>query len=119
MGKKSKRMMPQEEISITREVNYIIEKAQQHDGRIVRLYSLILFSTKTGDAWILDSEDNTALCLARDGVRQEFFIEDTAKSFQIGWHSKYSINSGMFTVVAQNGDTQSILGYPVFEIQGH
>src|SRR5690242_18907426 len=36
------------------EVRYIQRRAAYYDGRIVTLGQLILFSTKTGDAWLLD-----------------------------------------------------------------
>ncbi len=36
------------------EVNYIQCRAAKHDGRVVTVGPLILFSTDTGDAWLLD-----------------------------------------------------------------
>ena len=36
------------------EVRYIQDKAADHDGRMVTIGQLILFSTDTGDAWLLD-----------------------------------------------------------------
>lgn len=74
------------QISITREVDYIIQRTQDNDARVVMLGSLVLFSTDTGDAWILDPQDNLALCLARDGERQLFTITETAANFGIEWN---------------------------------
>jgi hypothetical protein len=48
-------------------MRYIQRRAADHDGRIVTLGQLILFSTKTGDAWLLDPADRLAARLARDG----------------------------------------------------
>jgi hypothetical protein len=42
------------------EVRYIQNKAAEHDGRVVSLGPLILFSTDTGDAWLLDVADQLA-----------------------------------------------------------
>jgi hypothetical protein len=42
------------------EVRYIQNKAAEHDGRVVTLGQLILFSTDTGDAWLLDVPDQLA-----------------------------------------------------------
>ena len=39
------------------EVRYIQQRAANHDGRIVAIGQLILFSTETGDAWLLDRTD--------------------------------------------------------------
>src|SRR5215831_14306986 len=36
-------------------------------GRIVTIGQLLLFSTETGDAWLLDPADRLAARLARDG----------------------------------------------------
>src|ERR1700730_8992064 len=49
------------------EVRYIQRRAADHDGRIVTLGQLILFSTKTGDAWLLDPADRLPATLARGG----------------------------------------------------
>src|ERR1700752_1620229 len=51
------------------EVRYIIRRAAAHDGRVVTIGQLTLFSTETGDAWIIDRDDHLALRLARDGPR--------------------------------------------------
>ena len=87
-----------EQISVTREVNSIIKRAQAGDARIIRLGSLVLFSTETGDAWLLDPEDNLALCLARDGEKQSFTVTDTATSFAIEWNANYLIDGEAFIV---------------------
>jgi hypothetical protein len=105
-----------EQISITREVNYIIKRAQQSDARVIRLGSLVLFSTSTGDAWLLDPEDNLALCLARDGERQSFTVTGTAVSFGIEWHANYRIDGDAFIVAEHSGQNKTILGYPTREL---
>ena len=40
------------------EIGYIQDKAADHDGRMVTIGQLILFSTDTGDAWLLDITDH-------------------------------------------------------------
>ena len=47
------------------EVRYIQRRAAEHDGRIVTIGQLVLFSTETGDAWLLDPPDHLAARLAR------------------------------------------------------
>jgi hypothetical protein len=49
------------------EVRYIQRHAAHQHGRIVTVGQLILFSTETGDAWLLDPADRLAARLARDG----------------------------------------------------
>ncbi len=61
------------------EVHYIQNKAAEHDGRVVTLGQLILFSTDTGDAWLLDVADQLAAPLARDGDPEPIHLEETAQ----------------------------------------
>ncbi len=51
------------------EVRYIQRRAADYDSRIVTIGQLILFSTKTGDAWLLDPADQLARKAgSRDGL---------------------------------------------------
>lgn len=105
------------EPNINGEADYIISKAQIHASRIVRLGPLVFFSTHTGDAWILDPEDNLALCLARGGDRQAFSILETQTDFQIAWEAEYHIDGEAFTLYTNDGRAKTILGYPTREIE--
>jgi hypothetical protein len=49
------------------EVRHIQRQAAHQHRRIVTVGQLILFSTQTGDAWLLDPADRLAARLARDG----------------------------------------------------
>jgi hypothetical protein len=83
MKRRKQRLLSREEVSINREADYIIKKAQVYDSRVVGLGGLVFFSTRTGDAWILDPADSLALCLAQDRERQNFSILETPTNFQI------------------------------------
>jgi hypothetical protein len=50
------------------EIRYIQDRAAAYDGRFVTVGSLALFSTDSGDAWLLDPADHLAARLARDGA---------------------------------------------------
>src|SRR5580692_1355108 len=63
---------------IHREVRYITQLAQAEDSRIVTVGNLVLFSTRARDAWLLDPEDDFAVCVCRDGEPQAFRIIDAA-----------------------------------------
>ncbi len=71
------------------EVRYIQRRAADHDGRIVTVGQLVLFSTETGDAWLLDPADRLAARLARDGESEPIHIEETDTTFAIGWKGRY------------------------------
>ncbi|MCF8374232.1 MAG: hypothetical protein K9H64_21600 [Bacteroidales bacterium] len=100
------------ELNIKDEVNYIIKAAKQFESKIVALRELILFSTETGDAWLLDTDDNLALLLSKEGIKQEFSIVDTQFQFGIDWKYNYVIENEKFIVVEKAGLARIIFGYP-------
>src|SRR5208283_1328659 len=81
---------------LAEEVRYIQSKAADHDSRVVAIGQLILFSTETGDAWLLDVTDKLAARLARDGDPEPIHLEETDTSFAIGWKGKYRIENHAF-----------------------
>jgi hypothetical protein len=95
------------------EVRHIQRCAARHDGRIVTIGQLILFSTQTGDAWLLDKEDGLAAPLARDGDPEPIRIEETDANFSIEWKGSYRIEGAAFVFVdGKTRGTRAILGYP-------
>ena len=78
------------------EVRYIIRRAADHDGRVVTIGQLTLFSSETGDAWIIDRDDRLALRLASQGDPEPFRIEETDTSFAIDWTGYYRIEGAAF-----------------------
>jgi hypothetical protein len=118
-GRKRSRRGPGQQIiggrdfRLADEVRYIQRQAAHQYRRIVTVGQLILFSTETGDAWLLDPADRLAARLARDGESQPINIEETDTTFAIGWNGRYRIQGPAF-VYADNdsGRVTTILGYP-------
>jgi hypothetical protein len=99
------------------EVRYIQDKAADHDGRMVVIGQLILFSTDTGDAWLLDVTDHLAARLARDGDPEAIHLEETDTSFAIEWKGRYRIEGPAFVYTERDtGRVTTILGYPTQKI---
>jgi hypothetical protein len=95
------------------EVRYIQRRAADHGGRIVTIGQLVLFSTETGDAWLLDPADRLAARLARDGESEPVHIEETDTTFTIGWKGRYRLDGPAFVYSDQDtGRVVTILGYP-------
>src|SRR5262245_53330299 len=86
-----KRMVDGKDFRLADEVRHIQRCAARYDGRIVTVGQLILFSTQTGDAWLLDKQDGLAVQLARDGDPQPIHIEETDATFSIEWKGRYHI----------------------------
>ena len=95
------------------EVQYIQRRAADDDSRIITVGLLVLFSSETGDAWVLDPADHLATPVAREGDPLPVQVEDTATSFTIGWSGRYRIDGDAFVYVANDSRTvRTILGYP-------
>ena len=110
------KVLSQEQIKLHREIEYIIKRAEACDSRVVSLGPLILFSTQTSDAWVLDPQDDLALCLLKDGARQPFSILETPTNFSIDWQAKYEIIGPRMIFYWNDGRIREIIGYPVKEI---
>ena len=94
-------------------MRYIQRRAADYDGRIVTVGPLVLFSTETGDAWLLDPADRLAARLARDGENEPIHIEETDTTFAIGWKGRYRIDGPAFVYSDRDtGRVTTILGYP-------
>ena len=95
------------------EVRYIQRRAADHDSRIITIGQLVLFSTETGDAWLLDPVNRLAVGLARDGESEPIHIEETDTTFAIGWKGRYRIDGPAFVYSDRDtGRVTTILGYP-------
>ena len=84
---------------LTDEVHYIQRRAADHTGRVISIGQLILFSSKSGDAWLLDPSDQLAARLARDGDPEPIHIDETDTTFAIGWKGLYRIEGPAFIYV--------------------
>jgi hypothetical protein len=99
---------------LAEEIDYIQRRAAEHDGRFVTVGPLILFSTDTGDAWLLDPADHLAARLARDGDPEPIYFEETDTNFGVGWKGNYSIEGDAFIYIDRDSSRiVTILGYPI------
>src|SRR5260370_24145781 len=102
---------------LTREVRYIQRRAAEHTGRVISIGQLILFSSKSGDAWLLDPSDQLAARLARDGDPEPIHIDETDTTFAIGWNGHYPIEGPAFIYIDHDTDRIStILGYKTHQL---
>jgi hypothetical protein len=97
---------------LTDEVRSIQRRAADRQGRVVTVGRLVLFSTETGDAWLLDPSDQLAARLARDGDPEPVHIEENDSSV-IDWKGAYRIEGPAFIYSdRQTRRVSTILGYP-------
>jgi hypothetical protein len=113
-----KRRVEGKSLRLTDEVRYIQRRAAGHDGRVVTIGQLFLFSTETGDAWLLDPADQLAAQLARDGDPEPIHIEENDTTFAIGWKGRYRIEGPAFIYGDHDtGQLSTILGYPTHQLK--
>lgn len=99
------------------EVRYIQRRAALYDGRFISVGPLVLFSTDSGDAWLLDPSEQLAVRLARDGDPEPVQIEETDRNFTVAWTGNYRINGAAFIYSDRaSGHVVTILGYPTDQI---
>ena len=104
---------------LAKEVASIQRRAAEHDGRFVTIGPLVLFSTETGDAWMVAPSDRLAARLAREGDPEPIDLQETESHFTIGWKGHYRIEGGAFVYTdRKSGRVTAILGYPTAKIAG-
>ena len=95
------------------EIRSIQRRAAARHGRVVTADQLVLFSTETGDAWLLDPSDHLAAPLARAGDPQSIAVEETDANFQIAWPGAYRLDGPAFIYTdRQTRRVFTIIGYP-------
>jgi hypothetical protein len=72
---------------------------------------LALFSTDTGDAWLLDPSERFAVRLARDGDPESVHIEDTDTTFSVGGPG-ITASMARRSHTSTSGRIVTIVGYP-------
>jgi hypothetical protein len=82
---------------LAKEIKSIQDRAAEHDGRFVTIGPLALFSTETGDAWMLEPTDQLAARLARDGDPEPIDFEESDTNFAISWKGTYRIEGRAFS----------------------
>jgi len=105
--------LPRERFHLGAEIRSIQHRAAEHDARIVGLGSLLLFSTNTGDAWILEPADQLATRVARNGDPLALYVEESEANYAIGWQGHFRIDGDLF--VYEDNDALheiTIHGYP-------
>jgi len=114
---KASQVVDGKDFRLADEIRYIQDKAAEHDLRIVTIGQFILFSTETGDAWLLDVTDKLAARLARDGDPEPIHLKETDTSFVIGWKGHYHIEGPAFIYSDRDtGRVTTIIGYPTTKI---
>jgi hypothetical protein len=112
-----KRQIAGKDFRLADEIRYIQRHAAEQNARWVTVGPLALFSTESGDAWLLDPADHLAVRVARDGDPEPVHFEETGTNFTIEWMGNYRIDGGLFVYTDRNSArVVSVFGYPTARI---
>lgn len=80
----------------------------------------VLFASQ-GDAWLLDPDENLALCLMFHGQAMERVFRDSARQIEIAWDGSFRLDGEGFAVQTEHPaiGTRVILGYPLDDLRPH
>jgi hypothetical protein len=113
-----KRWVDGKEFRLADEVRYIQRRAANHDSRIITIGPVLLFSSETGDAWLLDAADHLAAPVARDGEALSVEIEESDTAFSVHWKGSFRIEGDAFIYrPKQSRSVRTIVGYPVGKLR--
>lgn len=112
-----RRWLEGKDVRFADEIRYVQRRAAERTSRIITIGPLLLFSTESGDAWMLDPVEHLATRLAEAGDPRLASVEETEKTFAVGWQGHYEIR-GLAFVFNDNdsGHVTTILGYPTRRI---
>lgn len=106
-------------LDLRQEVAHIQQCARAREIHVVRIAALLFFSTGSGDAWMLDTEDWLARRLVSDGVPIPFEWDETRRNVAVPWDSRWRIDGDRFVVTSPDDRTISFQGYPTKAIALH
>jgi hypothetical protein len=99
------------------EVDYVRSRAALRDSRVVTIGDWLLFSSESGDAWLLDTSDQFATMIAKDGEPVSIDVDTSANKITIAWTGRYRIDGMVFIYIElKTGHITPIKGYPTQQI---
>jgi len=115
----SDRVLAPAQANLHGEVQNICQLAANGECRVIGFSQLIFFSTRTRDAWMLDWEDELAICLMKDAVPQPCELRETDRQFAIQWQGRYHLEGEFFSYIDNQTPTHArvIGGYPTDTIR--
>lgn len=84
-------------------------------GPELRVGPFVLFSTGIGDAWLLEPDEQLAMCLVWRGERQDIGITDDPARMEIPWDGEYELLGDFFRITSDHPEIgeRAVGGYPL------
>ncbi|MDD5759602.1 MAG: SEC-C domain-containing protein [Desulfobulbaceae bacterium] len=98
-AKQNAQLQPQK-VSINDEVGKLQVLATNHEESMKVIGVFIFFSTKEGDAWLLELSEMDAVCVAKAGEKMAVEINESAETIEVNWSHQFVIKEKVFTTTA-------------------
>lgn len=95
----SAQLQPQK-VSINDEVAKLQAAAANHEESMKVIGVFIFFSTKNGDAWLLELSEMDAVHVAKAGEKIEVEINESAETIEVNWSHQFTVKDKLFTTTA-------------------
>lgn len=103
--------------SVKTEVEKIQKSAAVKKGAVLALGVFVLFSTTSGDAWLLEVTDMDAIQVAQGGEKIAVQIEENPETIEINWTHKFDVKNKKFILTSYKDKSEDIReDYPVHTI---
>jgi len=118
IGKKTAAPAAQPAIpSVRGEVAKIQESALARTPAVMALGVFVLFSTATGDAWLLEVTDMDAIQVAEAGEKIDVQIEENPETIEINWSHKFEVRNKQFVLTSYKDESEDVRkDYPAHTI---
>ncbi len=83
---------------------------------IKKVGNFILFSTYSGEAWVLDPRENLALWIADKYKPLPYTIRESKNSLHIEWQESFLIEKDVFIGIT-DGNQSSFMDYPIAQLK--
>jgi hypothetical protein len=104
-------------ISLAHEIDLIQKAAAEGKQKVKELGVFILFSTGSGDAWLLEISESDGVQLARGGVALDVPLDQQPETIEINWSHTFAFPNREFEITAYaDRSVQTLTGYPAKEI---
>ncbi len=105
------------QLSLKAEVEKIQQAAVAGKSEVRTIGVFVLFSTESGNAWLLELTDMDALLVARDGAACEVDIIESAETMEINWSHQFAVRNKRLVVTSYADKTEQVLeGCPTHSI---
>ena len=94
--------------SVAIEVGKIQEIASAKKAAVLALGVFVLFSTTSGDAWLLEVTDMDAIQVAQGGEKIAVEIEENPETIEINWTHKFDVKNKKFVLTSYKDKSEEI-----------